>query len=745
MATLTVTATEDYRDGSPPIPASTTAIVFSTSGFAEARFNSSQFGGSGISSTVAITGDGNINAIIVHTPSDAFFSAASWTFSSWSANDRVQFFGTSDAETITGSSQSNTFVGGDGADFLTGGALADNFVYSIASHVETGEIINGNGGTDKITVSTNGVDLSLAIIASIEQLAIFGSATLDDSQIGAGKINEVIGNVAQSAALTVNGNAVNLTAVTFTDWNVAIHSIAINGTSGADTLIGSSQNDTIKGGLGADTTSGGDGDDTFVYDASTDFVAGETIDGGAGTGDTLRVNVGQGFGLDVSGAGVLSNVEKVVFDSAGTLTLAGENLGTGAGLVNQITGSAGINTLQLFDSAIDLTGVTFSNWTPGQDVIFLNGTAGNDIIIGSNLSDQFSLQPGGVDSVSGGAGDDFFSVNFEAFAAGATINGGAGTDEISTSGADFSNGTVVGIERLTFFDLFIGTTVDITVSSTQVRAGAIALVDGGNFIDTLTVKGASVDLTGVTFTQWTTGTDKVVITGVNGVNNVLTGSNQRDTINGGNLNDTITGGAGIDVLKGGLGNDTYVLGAETGDTITDTGGIDTVTSTISRSLASFASVDNLILLGSASNGTGNALGNNIRGNASTNVLRGEGGADVLTGDLGTDRMNGGTGADIFNFLTLGDTSKRKKLMDVIEDFSAEDTIDLSAIDAKKGGKDNRFKFIGKKDFSDKKGELHYAKKKGDIIVSGDVNGDGKADFAILIEDAKKAVKADFEL
>ena len=30
MATLTITATEDYRDGTPPIPANVTGIVFNT-------------------------------------------------------------------------------------------------------------------------------------------------------------------------------------------------------------------------------------------------------------------------------------------------------------------------------------------------------------------------------------------------------------------------------------------------------------------------------------------------------------------------------------------------------------------------------------------------------------------------------------------------------------------------------------------------------------------------------------------
>lgn len=64
--------------------------------------------------------------------------------------------------------------------------------------------------------------------------------------------------------------------------------------------------------------------------------------------------------------------------------------------------------------------------------------------------------------------------------------------------------------------------------------------------------------------------------------------------------------------------------------------------------------------------------------------------------------------------------------------------------AERGG-NQAFKFIKKQDFHDKKGELRYKVKKGDAIVQGDVNGDGKADFSIHVDNVSKLKASDFDL
>lgn len=98
-------------------------------------------------------------------------------------------------------------------------------------------------------------------------------------------------------------------------------------------------------------------------------------------------------------------------------------------------------------------------------------------------------------------------------------------------------------------------------------------------------------------------------------------------------------------MDGGLGNDTYELGSYTA-TIVDSAGIDKIVSTVTRSLASLATIENLTLTGSAvADGTGNALANVIIGNAGANTLTGAVGNDTLDGAGGNDTLRGGDGND----------------------------------------------------------------------------------------------------
>jgi Ca2+-binding RTX toxin-like protein len=139
-----------------------------------------------------------------------------------------------------------------------------------------------------------------------------------------------------------------------------------------------------------------------------------------------------------------------------------------------------------------------------------------------------------------------------------------------------------------------------------------------------------------------------VLTGGGG-NDRLYAGNGSDQLLGGAGNDLLDGDFGIDVLNGDVGDDTYVLGNDTGDTVNDAAGIDTITSTITRSLAAFASIENLTLLGTgAIDGTGNNLLHAIVGNTANNVLNGGVGADTMTGNAGDDRYFVDNAADRAN-------------------------------------------------------------------------------------------------
>lgn len=110
-------------------------------------------------------------------------------------------------------------------------------------------------------------------------------------------------------------------------------------------------------------------------------------------------------------------------------------------------------------------------------------------------------------------------------------------------------------------------------------------------------------------------------------------------------------------------------------------------------------------------------------------------------------MSGGGSIDTFAYKTLAD-SKKGASRDVITDFSvANDTIDLDAIDAKKGGGNQDFKFIGQRAFHHKAGELHFKIDAAHdrTIIQGDVNGDGRADFEIELRGQKVLAEGNFDL
>ncbi len=127
---------------------------------------------------------------------------------------------------------------------------------------------------------------------------------------------------------------------------------------------------------------------------------------------------------------------------------------------------------------------------------------------------------------------------------------------------------------------------------------------------------------------------------------------------------------------------------------------------------------------------GGAGGDTIKGNDISNHLSGGAGNDVLTGGMGQDTLEGGLGADRFVFSSTKETA-RGALRDMVVGFEkGVDDIDLSLIDAMKGKGNQRFSWVDKGDLDAKvtgdAGELRF---KGGVL-SGDTNGDKRADFEI---------------
>ena len=212
------------------------------------------------------------------------------------------------------------------------------------------------------------------------------------------------------------------------------------------------------------------------------------------------------------------------------------------------------------------------------------------------------------------------------------------------------------------------------------------------------------------------------------------------------LNHTVVGGKGADYLQAGSdpctllgeqGND-ILIGRDSGDYISGGLGHDTI--------AGAAGGD--ILFGDAGDDdmSGDEGNDELYGSSGNDIMDGGSGGDVLFGASGRDVMTGGSENDQFVFTSLSD-SKKGANRDVITDFSQVDGdfINLSGIDAKTGGSDNAFKFIGTHVFHHKAGELHCVQKGDFQIVEGDVNGDGKPDFQIEVHGGGPLHATDFVL
>jgi predicted extracellular nuclease len=137
---------------------------------------------------------------------------------------------------------------------------------------------------------------------------------------------------------------------------------------------------------------------------------------------------------------------------------------------------------------------------------------------------------------------------------------------------------------------------------------------------------------------------------------------------------------------------------------------------------------------------GGAQGDLLMGNAGADELFGLGGNDILVGGAGTDQLRGGFGSDVFRYLDAADSGTGSGASDRIVDFErTKDKIDLSAIDAdiEQEG-DQAFTFIGSEEFS-AAGQVRstFDEAARAWRVEGDINGDGEADFAIMVATADR--------
>jgi Ca2+-binding RTX toxin-like protein len=560
-------------------------------------------------------------------------------------------------EEITGSNYGDTFIGDDNAntlygrggnDVLEGGAGDDLLEGDEGNDVMRGGLGNDlmrvdNAGDVVVELANEGIDTvavrlgltTYALTANVENLVYYSNRAFHG--IGNELDNSMSGGVGQDTLEGMDGNdilegkagadilvggagldlASYASSLAGVNVNLATGAAAggdaqgdqfsqiegVIGSAQADRLTGDAQdnqliggggNDVLDGGAGQDAMTGGLGDDDYTVDS-----AGDTVVEALGEGvDTVRTNL---VALALG-----ANIENLIFMGASGFT------GTGNGLANLIAGGSG-------DDALD----------GGAGADMLIGGGGNDIYVVDNAGDKVVEDPGqGTDTVRS-------SVNY---VLGANVENLTltGTHERSGTGNDLDNVLIGNGEK----NLLIG-------------GGGNDYIDGGPGADTM-VGGIGDDIfvvgnTGDTVTELAgEGNDTIrssvsyalpaevetlILTGGSAIN--ATGNALANTLIGNSAANILDGHAGADLMAGGLGNDTYIVD-NVGDVVMEVagGGIDTVRSSASHVLAAW--VENLVLTGTAANGTGNDLANIITGNDSNNRIDGLGGADSMIGGKGND-------------------------------------------------------------------------------------------------------------
>jgi len=708
------------------------------------------------------------------------------------------------ADLLNGGAGRDRLVGGGGADSLAGGADGDLFLYQSltdSTSAAPDTITDFQTGSDRIDVSAlapTSVTLSPAGAQTLVTVATAAGAL----------VLRVTGSIAASDFIlaapgaTVTGSAAAETLF------AAVPGSQIYGDGGDDVLDGSSGNDLLDGGTGADLARGGPGDDIYIVDNGGDrqiefagegvdevrtaipyslqafienitLLGTETIDVAGNRSDNVitghsghsflygregnDVLIGNGGG-DIMDGGPGS--DRFVYLAAGDSTAAAPDR-----LALFETGIDQIDLRAVSPSAVTWQETMYGYWQAFaiQNVVTvttaagtltikvdgklfrsdfliggeINGTAAADTLGGTSAGDVM-LGKDGDDLLNGGAGDDVLAGQ----AGNDRLDGGTGSDRM-TGGLGDDSYLVDNAADYVWETFLQGyDTVFASVSYTLPPQASVEVLRTGDDNGT-----AAINLTGNTLDN--------VIYG-NAGNNILDG--------GANVEDPMNYiPPGSDTLIGLGGDDIYRIDGW-GDTIVEAvgGGFDTVMTEASFVLTAAAEVELLVAIdppgiyAAPVNLTGNAFNQTLQGNRDANVLDGAGGADYLSGGAGNDRLiggagadrlEGGAGADTFVFAALADSAAYvqrsdgvKFMPDIIVDFaSGQDRIDLAGIDAVAGTTaDDAFTFIGAGLFTGHAGELRFERHDTQTWVFGDVDGNGSADFQIIVA-ATSLQAADFVL
>ena len=221
----------------------------------------------------------------------------------------------------------------------------------------------------------------------------------------------------------------------------------------------------------------------------------------------------------------------------------------------------------------------------------------------------------------------------------------------------------------------------------------------------------------------------------------LRGGSDRDVINGGAQSDRIMGGSGNDRLKGDAGGD-FLFGERGSDKINGGEGNDKVKGGAGDDVLKGGSGHDDLRGG---NGIDVILGHRgndaLYGGHGNDKLNGGAGKDVLVGGLGQDFLKGGSSDDHFVFVKASDSRAGSSTRDVILDFEDGDALDFSRVDANTRTPGNDAFHFSDSDSGDN--AIWYYHEGKSLVVAGDINGDGRADFEVELRHTHSISADDF--
>ena len=204
-------------------------------------------------------------------------------------------------------------------------------------------------------------------------------------------------------------------------------------------------------------------------------------------------------------------------------------------------------------------------------------------------------------------------------------------------------------------------------------------------------------------------------------------------------NDVLTGTARADTLIALAGND-LVRGLGGNDDLRGVGGSDTLAGGAGGDRLDGGSGNDLLLGGGGAD--------RLLGSFGADALFGGSGGDLLRGQLGADRLRGEGGADVFD-LDPGDSGVGAARRDLILDFTrGADRIDLATIDAKSGGGDDAFEFVGRQgpdEHFSRAGQLRFFQTGGSTFVQGNTDADAAPEFELQLTGTIGLTAGDFVL